>query len=104
MALAMGIPGGPAHLAARTDAVWYPHTAMTGFVALVLICQISVPQEDCTEVTARDVMSIHVDSELGCTSGWQDVIARSAFAQDIGKTAYIKTLCRRASDKARSDR
>jgi hypothetical protein len=80
------------------------HTAMTGFVALVLICQIAVPQEACTEETARDVMSIHVESELGCTSGWQDVIARSAFAQDIGKTAYVKTICRRASDKAGNGR
>jgi hypothetical protein len=73
------------------------HTAMAGFVAIVLICQMSVPQEDCTEATARDVMSIHVESELGCTSGWQDVIARSAFAEDIGKTAYVKTRCRRAT-------
>jgi hypothetical protein len=71
--------------------------AMPGFVALVLICQMSVPQEACTEETARDVMSIRVDSELGCTSGWQDVVARSAFAQDIGKTAYVKTKCRRAA-------
>jgi hypothetical protein len=68
---------------------------MTGFVALLLICQISVPQVACTEETARDVMSIHVDNELGCISGWQDVVARSAFAQDIGKTAYVKTRCRR---------
>jgi hypothetical protein len=68
---------------------------MNGFVALLLICQTSVPLEACTEETARDVMSIHVDNELGCISGWQDVVARSAFAQDIGKTAYLKTKCRR---------
>jgi hypothetical protein len=69
---------------------------MSGFIAVVMICQLSVPRESCTEQTARDVMSIHVESELGCNTGWQDVIARSAFADDVGKTAYIKTECRRS--------
>lgn len=69
---------------------------MNDFIAIALICQISVPPESCTAETARDVMSVRVDSEVACTWGWQDVIARSAFADDIGKTAYIKTECRRA--------
>jgi hypothetical protein len=64
---------------------------MEDFIAIVLICQMSMPQDACTEVTARDVMSIHVDSELACSSGWQDVVARSAFADDVGKTAYVET-------------
>jgi hypothetical protein len=67
---------------------------MQAYVAIVLICQMSVPQDACTTDTARDVMSVRVDSELGCASGWQDVVARAAFADDIGKTAYVKTLCR----------
>jgi hypothetical protein len=29
--------------------------------------------------------------------GWQDVVARSTLAREIGKTAYVKTLCRRAA-------
>jgi hypothetical protein len=70
---------------------------MNGWVAVALICQVSVPPESCTEDTARDVMSVRVDSEIGCASGWQDVIARSALADDIGRTAYVKTECRRTA-------
>ncbi len=69
---------------------------MAGFVAIALICQVSLAPADCTEATAQDVMSVRVDSELGCTTGWQDVVARSAFAKDIGTTSYLKTLCRPA--------
>jgi hypothetical protein len=36
-----------------------------------------------------------VNSELGCTTGWQEVVGRSALRDDIGKTAYVKTICRR---------
>jgi len=42
------------------------------------------------------VLSNRVDSELSCVMGWQDVVARSALANEIGRTAYVKTLCRRA--------
>jgi hypothetical protein len=31
-------------------------------------------------------------NELACIMGWQDVVARSAPARGIGKTAYVKTL------------
>jgi hypothetical protein len=68
---------------------------MSGFVAIILICQMSLPSDACTEASARDVMSIRVDNEIGCTIGWQDVVARSPLADDIGKGSYIKTLCRR---------
>jgi hypothetical protein len=69
---------------------------MPGFVAIILICQMSLPSDSCTEASARDVMSIRVDNEIGCTNGWQDVVARSPLADDIGKGSYVKTLCRRA--------
>jgi hypothetical protein len=67
---------------------------MQTYVAVVLICQMTVPQDACTLDSARDVISVRVEGELGCTNGWQDVVARAAFADDIGKTAYAKTLCR----------
>ena len=67
---------------------------MQAYIAIVLICEMSVPKDACTVDSARDVMSVRVDTELGCASGWQDVVARAAFADDIGKTAYVKTLCR----------
>jgi hypothetical protein len=41
-------------------------------------------------------MSTGVESELSCVMGWQDVVARSALAAEVGRTAYVKTLCRRA--------
>ena len=68
---------------------------MTGFQAIVLICLSTTPSDKCNEQTAVSVQSIHVDNELGCTTGWQDIIARSAQSADIGKTTYIRTVCRR---------
>jgi hypothetical protein len=64
------------------------------FVAVILICLNTVPPESCNETTAADVLSNGVESELACVMGWQDVVARSALAHEIGKTAYLKTLCR----------
>lgn len=63
---------------------------------ITLICLASVPSDQCTEATATDVLSKHVDSELGCSTGWQDVIARSAQAYDIGGDVYVRTLCCRS--------
>ena len=69
---------------------------MSGFVAIILICQMSLPTDACTEASARDVMSVRVDNEIGCTNGWQDVVARSPLADDVGKGSYVKTICQRA--------
>jgi hypothetical protein len=46
-------------------------------------------------------MSIRVDNEIGCTTGWQDVVARSPLADDVGKNSYVKTICRRVEPPAR---
>jgi hypothetical protein len=66
------------------------------FVAVILICLNTVALEACDETTAADVFSTGVENELSCAMGWQDVVARSALAAEIGRTAYVKTLCRRA--------
>ncbi len=70
---------------------------MEEFVAIILVCLSTTPSDQCDEKTAVDVMSTVVESELGCATGWQDVIARSALRQEIGKTAYVRTLCRRGT-------
>jgi hypothetical protein len=70
---------------------------MSPFIAVILICLKTVAPAACDETTAADVLSTGVENELSCVMGWQDVIARSALAHEIGKTAYVKTLCRRAS-------
>ncbi len=70
---------------------------MNPFVAVILICLNSVSSEACDETTAADVMSTGVENELSCVMGWQDVVARSALANEVGRTAYVKTLCRRLS-------
>ena len=69
---------------------------MNPFVAVILICLNTVAPEACDETTAADVLSSGVENELSCVMGWQDVVARSALAAEIGRTAYVKTLCRRA--------
>jgi hypothetical protein len=68
---------------------------MNEFVAIILICLNSVPAEQCDDKTALDVQSTVVENELGCVTGWQDVIARSSLRQDIGTTAYVRTRCER---------
>jgi hypothetical protein len=68
---------------------------MTPFVAVILICLNSVAPEACDEKTAADVLSTGVENEMSCVMGWQDVVARSALAREVGLTAYVKTLCRR---------
>lgn len=70
---------------------------MNPFVAVILICLNSVSADLCDQTTAADVLSTGVESELSCVAGWQDVVARSALANEVGRTAYVKTLCRRAS-------
>ncbi len=68
---------------------------MDQFVGVILICLNSVAPEACNEETASDVMSNEVRSELDCATGWQEVVGRSAFHDEIGRTAYVKTLCHR---------
>jgi hypothetical protein len=65
------------------------------FVGVILICFNTTPPDACTEKTAVDVISGEVSSELGCIGGWQEDIGRSALRDEIGRTAYVKTLCRR---------
>ena len=69
---------------------------MPGFQAIILICLASIPAESCDEQSATEVLSKHVDNELNCVTGWQDVIARSAQAHEIGGQTYVRTLCRRS--------
>jgi hypothetical protein len=69
---------------------------MEKIVGIILICLTSVAPADCDETTAVDVLSNKVGSELDCTQGWQEVIGRSALRDEVGRTAYVKTLCRRA--------
>lgn len=68
---------------------------MEAFQAIVLVCLSSVPVDRCDEHTALDVLSTEVDNELQCTMGWQDLIARTPLSADVGKTLYIRTICRR---------
>jgi hypothetical protein len=68
---------------------------MDTFIGVILVCLNTTPHEQCTEETAVDVMSNHVRSELDCLTGWQEDIGRSALRGEIGRTAYVKTLCRR---------
>lgn len=75
---------------------------MDRFLAIILICLNSVPPDSCTEDTAADVMANEVRSEIDCTMGWQEDVSRSALRDEIGRTAYVKTLCRRTPPRAES--
>lgn len=71
---------------------------MSDFAAIILICIKSVTQDACDETNALDVLSRRVSSELQCTMGWQEVIARGALREGLASDTYIKTVCRRISD------
>ena len=73
---------------------------MNAFQAIILVCLSTTPKQDCSEENAVDIMSTRVANELGCASGWQEVISRGALKQQAEpdkRTAetYIKTLCKR---------
>ena len=68
---------------------------MHGFAAIVLICLGSTSVQDCDENNAIVLKSIHVNNELGCSTGWQEIIARGGLKESLKDGAYIKTLCRR---------
>ncbi len=70
---------------------------MPGFQAIILVCLASIPSDACSESTATEVLSKHVDNELACSTGWQDVIARSAQAAEVGAKTYVRTLCRKSA-------
>jgi hypothetical protein len=56
------------------------------FVGTILIYLNTVPPHSCNETPAADVLSNEVENELACIMGWQDVVARSVLAREIGKT------------------
>ena len=68
---------------------------MYGFQAIVLICLASTPTPDCAEQNAIVFRSTHVNNELGCSTGWQEIIARGGLSESLKDGAYIKTLCKR---------
>ena len=68
---------------------------MNAFIAVVLVCASGIAQEACTDARALEVRKVRVASELGCTSGWQEIIARTERRDEIGRSAYLKTECRR---------
>ncbi len=68
---------------------------MGAFQAIVLVCLNATAVDQCNERTALDVMSCVVGNELQCAMGWQDTIARTPLSADVGKTVYIRTICRR---------
>ncbi len=68
---------------------------MYGFQAIVLICLAGTPTQDCAEANAIVSRSTHVDNELGCSTGWEEIIARGGLRESLAGGNYIKTLCRR---------
>lgn len=70
-------------------------SAMDAFAAIVLVCLKAVAPAVCDEANAVDVLSTRVGNELGCTMGWQEMIARSPLGDEVGSQTYLKTLCRR---------
>lgn len=70
-----------------------------GFAAILLVCLASLPSDGCTEATAVDVRSIVVDNEMGCISGWQELIARASETERGDTPTYLKTICRRVKPR-----
>jgi hypothetical protein len=75
---------------------------MASYMAIVLVCLKSVAQEECDEKTAIDMLSTRVSSELRCTMGWQEIIARTSLRDGLGTTSYLKTVCRLTRDRPKT--
>lgn len=73
-------------------------TCMNAFIAVVLVCANGLAQDACTDDQALEVRKVRVANELGCATGWQEIIARTERRDEIGKSAYLKTECRRAKE------
>ena len=71
---------------------------MNAFIAVVLVCANGLAQEACTDAEALEVRKVRVANELGCATGWQEIIARTERREEIGKSAYLKTACRRVKE------
>ena len=71
---------------------------MNAFIAVVLVCANTIPQPECTDDKAQEVRKVRVANELGCTGGWQEIIARTDLRDEVGKTSYLKTECRRVKE------
>ncbi|MER2264729.1 hypothetical protein [Methylobacterium oxalidis] len=71
---------------------------MNTFIAVVLVCASGLPQESCTDERAIEVRKVRVANELGCASGWQEIIARTDLSEEVGRTTYLKTECRRVRE------
>ncbi len=74
---------------------------MSTFTAIILVCLLSLSPEACNEANAVEVRSTRVANELGCATGWQEIMARADAAGEIGRATYIKTLCRRSPASSR---
>jgi hypothetical protein len=68
---------------------------MNSFIAVVLVCANAIPTDSCTDDKAVEVRKVRVSNELGCSSGWQEIIARTDLREEVGRTTYLKTECRR---------
>lgn len=68
---------------------------MNGFSAILLVCLGTMPRESCSEDNAIVNRSVHVANELGCTNGWQEIIARGGLQESLKGGNYLKTLCKR---------
>jgi hypothetical protein len=71
------------------------------FAAVFLIYLNTVSPAACDETTAADVFWPASGNELSRVMGWQDVAARSALANEVGRTACVKTLCRASAEAGR---
>ena len=66
---------------------------MSTFLAIVFVCAAATPVPACDQDTALDVRVVTVANELGCTMGWQEIMARAG--ESPGGDTYLKTACRR---------
>lgn len=69
---------------------------MSTFTAIILVCLASLSPDLCDESNAVEVRATRVANEIGCVTGWQEIMARADAAREIGRTTYLKTVCRRS--------
>ncbi|KAA2237477.1 hypothetical protein [Salinarimonas soli] len=73
---------------------------MSVFLAVVLVCATATPVEACDDTTALEIRTVKVENELGCTMGWQEIMARATGDTPAEEGTYLKTACRRVRSPA----
>jgi len=65
-----------------------------GITAIILICASTISRQDCSIVTATDmIQGFDANTPIECAMNSQALIAQSALGPGLGTDQYLKVIC-----------